>query len=342
MHIIDDRLPLPVPAGGHQRESAGLTSGSEGSASPTLNRLTYSLKPVPPFRLDLAVWVLRRRPENVIDRWDGQCYRRALALGGGPVEIAVGQIGPPETPRLRVSVEGEWAGPEARPAVTAALERMLGLRINLAEFERFAFHDDRLAPLARRFRGMKPPRFPSVFECLVNAIACQQVTLTMGVRLLGLLADAHGLAVGGRDTPVHAFPRPEDLARLRPEELRSLGFSRQKARALIDVSGAIAEGCLDLEALASETDDAALDHLCRLRGVGRWTAEYVLLRGLGRLHIFPGDDVGARNNLLRWLGLTGPLDYGGVRRTLNPWSAYGGLIYFHLLLDRLAEAGPVK
>jgi DNA-3-methyladenine glycosylase II len=258
------------------------------------------------------------------------------------VEIAVAQIGPPETPRLRISVEGEWAGPDARPAVTAALERMLGLRINLAEFERFASHDDRLAPLARRFRWMKPPRFPSVFECLVNAIACQQVTLTMGVRLLGLLAVAHGLAVGGRDTPVHAFPRPEDLARLRPEEFRSLGFSRQKARALIEVSDAIAEGCVDLEALASESEEAALDRLSRLRGVGRWTAEYILLRGLGRVHIFPGDDVGARNNLLRWLGLTGPLDYEGVRRTLNPWSAYGGLIYFHLLLDRLAEAGYVK
>ena len=94
--------------------------------------------------------------------------------------------------------------------------------------------------------------------------------------------------------------------------------------------------------LASETDDDALDHLSRLRGVGRWTAEYVLLRGLGRMHIFPGDDFGARNNLLRWLGLTGPLDYEGVRRTLNPWIAYGGLIYFHLLLDRLAEAGYVK
>jgi DNA-3-methyladenine glycosylase II len=307
-----------------------------------MNRLTYSLKSVSPFRLDLAVFVLRRRPENVIDRWDGQCYRRALALGDSPVEVAVTQTGSPETPRLRVSVEGERAGPGTRPAVTAALERMLGLRLNLTEFERFASHDDRLGPLARRFLGMKPPRFPTVFACLVNAIACQQVTLTTGVRLLGLLAGAHGLAVGGRDTPVHAFPRPNDLARMRPEELRSLGFSRQKARALIDVSGAIAEGCLDLEALASETDDAALDHLSRLRGVGRWTAEYVLLRGLGRVHIFPGDDVGARNNLLRWLGLTGPLDYEGVRRTLNPWSAYGGLIYFHLLLDRLAEAGYVK
>ena len=108
------------------------------------------------------------------------------------------------------------------------------------------------------------------------------------------------------------------------------------------MSGAVAEGHLDLEALASESDEVALDRLSRVRGVGRWTGEYVLLRGLGRLHVFPGDDVGARNNLVRWLGLTGPLDYEGVRRALAPWRPYGGLIYFHLLLDRLAEARYVS
>src|SRR6185312_3158643 len=108
----------------------------------------------------------------------------------------------------------------------------------------------RLGPLAQRFRGMKPPRFPTVFECLVNAIACQQVTLTLGIRLLNRLAEAFGLAVGDGDPQAHAFPRPEDLAGHGPEELRPLGFSRQKARALIDLASAIVEGRLDLAAMA--------------------------------------------------------------------------------------------
>jgi DNA-3-methyladenine glycosylase II len=305
-------------------------------------RDTFELRPASPFRLDLTVWTLRRRSHNTVDRWDGTTYRRVLALENGPVEVEVHQIGTAESPRLRIAVVGERVGPATRAAVTAALERLLGLRVSLAEFERFAAGDDRLGPLARRFRGMKPPRFLTVFECVVNAIACQQVTLTLGVRLLGRLAEASGQAMGGGDAQVHAFPRPEELAGLKPEELRALGFSRQKARALIELSGAVAEGRLDLESLASESDEAALDSLSRVRGVGRWTGEYVLLRGMGRSHVFPGDDVGARNNLVRWLGLTGPLDYEGVRRALTPWRPYGGLIYFHLLLDRLAEAGYVS
>ena len=95
----------------------------------------------------------------------------------------------------------------------------------------------------------------------------------------------------------------------------------------------------DLEGLADLPDDEAVNRLCELRGVGRWTAEYVLLRGLGRTHIFPGDDVGACNNLQRWLRLTKPLDYQAVRRILSRWDDYAGLVYFHLLLDRLGEAG---
>jgi DNA-3-methyladenine glycosylase II len=79
-----------------------------------------------------------------------------------------------------------------------------------------------------------------------------------------------------------------------------------------------------------------------LRGVGRWTAEYVLLRGLGRTHVFPGDDVGARNNLGRWLGLSSALDYDGVRRAVAAWHPYAGLVYFHLLMDRLASRGDLS
>ena len=70
----------------------------------------------------------------------------------------------------------------------------------------------------------------------------------------------------------------------------------------------------------------AVQALLRLRGVGRWTAEYALLRGLGRLHVFPGDDVGARNNLARWLDRREPLDYAGVQAAVHHWQPYAGLV----------------
>lgn len=307
-----------------------------------MKRMTFSLDPTPPFRLDLTVWTLRRRPDNLMDRWDGQTYRRVLVLENEAIELATTQVGTADAPRLRVTLSGARLAPEMEEAARAFLTRVLGLRVDLVAFYRFAEADARLGPLVRRFRGVKPPRFPSIFEALVNGIACQQITLTQGIHLLNRLAQTYGLVSTDGNPATHAFPRPQELARLEPEELRPLGFSGQKARALVELARAIDSGHLDLEALAELDDDAALARLLALRGVGRWTAEYVLLRGLGRLDRFPGDDVGARNNLCRWLGLTAPLDYAGVQRTLTQWRPYGGLLYFHLLLDRLAEAGYLQ
>jgi len=236
-----------------------------------VSRNDFFLEPVPPFRLDLTAWTLRRRADNAIDRWDGATYRRALVLPSGPVEVAVVQTGPPEAARLRVTVHGAPLDPEVKQAVTAALERLLGLRIDLAAFYRLAFREADLEPLAERFRGMKPPRFASVFEGVVNSIACQQVTLTLGIRLLNRLADNYSPVVAGEEGPVRAFPRPEDLARLELEAFRELGFSRQKGRAVIELARISAEGQADLERLAGLPDGRPSPACagCAAWGVGR-------------------------------------------------------------------------
>lgn len=304
-----------------------------------MSEISFQLKPVPPFRLDLTAWVLRRRTDNLWDRWDGQVYRRVLVLQGKPVEVGVRQIGPPAKPKLDITAAGPRLASGATSFLTANLNRMLGLQIDLGNFYRFAGKDRLLKDLAQRFQGMKPPRFPTVFEALVNAIACQQFTLTSGIRMLSRVVTTWGVPLSGAAISAHAFPRPEDLAGLREETLRNLGFSRQKAAALIDLAPTVSEGRLNLENLESMDDEESLEKLQELRGVGRWTAEYALLRGLGRFHIFPGDDVGARNRLQRWLNLRKPLDYEGVRRIMRRWQPYGGLIYFHLLLTGLDEGG---
>ena len=307
-----------------------------------MRRNTFFLTPLSPFRLDLAVWTLRRRPENVIDRWDGHAYRRVLSLASGLAEITVTQVEPVETPRLRIAVESQALPSDAQASVTSALERLLGLRIDLAGFYRLAACEKQLRQLAHRFEGMKPPRYATVFESVVVGIASQQVSRTVSILVLNRLAVRHGAAIRKGDAIVHAFPRAEDLAGLRASDLRELGFSTQKGRAIIELARSVAHGNLDLEGLADMSDEEAIEALGRLRGVGRWTAEYILLRGLGRTHVFPGDDVGARNNLRRWLRLREPLDYTTVRQTLARWYPYAGLIYFHMLLDRLSEAGLLE
>ena len=299
-----------------------------------MKEIDFTLRPVQPFRLDLTVWTLRRRPNNTMDRWEEGIYRRTLVIDAMPVQVAVTQ----QNSALAVTVAGAGLPSRAQAEVTAALDRLLGLRIDLRKFYRLASQETKLHQLARRFLGMKPPRFPSVFEALVNAIACQQLSLTVGITLWNRLTERYGLGSRSED---RAFPRPDDLGEVDVQALRALGYSRNKGQAVIDAARAMREGAFDLDSVATMDDAETIHRLMALRGVGRWTAEYTLLRGLGRIHQFPGDDVGAQKGLQRWLRLKRPPDYDHVRRVLHKWRPYAGLIYFHLLLDGLDRRGWV-
>lgn len=303
--------------------------------SPHSPRQLLRLNPRPPFRLDLTAWALRRRGQNAIDRWDGRTYRRALVIERHPVAVAVTQAGTRDTPRLDVAMTGRALPPDIHKKVGEALTRLLGLEMDLSGFYARAAGDRILAPLAARYRGLKPPRFPTLFECLLNAVACQQLSLAAGLTMLSRLAEASGPLVG----TLHSFPDPEDVLRLSAPALRQLGFSERKAHSILELARAAADGEFDLVRFEPRDDDEVVRTLVQHPGIGRWSADYVLLRGLGRLHVFPSTDVGAINGLRRFLAASGLDDDPGA--ALARWRRDAGILYFHLLLRGLEERGAI-
>ena len=130
------------------------------------------------------MWTLRRRAENGVDRWDGTSYQRVLPLDGVPVEVTVTQIAPPESPRVRVAVRGAGDASAVKAVISPIVERTLGLRADLSGFYRLASQDAETRCPGGTLSRMRPPRFPTVFEALINGIACQQMSLTLGIQLL--------------------------------------------------------------------------------------------------------------------------------------------------------------
>jgi DNA-3-methyladenine glycosylase II len=301
----------------------------------------FRITPHAPFRLDFTAWALRRRSHNEVDRWDGDSYERVVSLDDRAVALSVTQTAADAVPRLSVVLTGISVDRSTEVLAHGVLDRLLGLTVDVAPFAAIAARDQLLGPLADWLRGLKPPRFPTVFESLVNAVACQQLSLAVGIHLLNRLSAQCGPTVPGNPNGSRGFPGPNELACLDWEDLRRHGFSAAKARTIIDVARAIVAGDLDLEGLDRLEDAAAVERLTSLRGVGRWTAEYVLLRGLGRLHVFPGDDVGAHNKLRRLFAIDTPLDYEGVHDLVARWQPYAGIVYFHLLLDSLSRDGLI-
>jgi DNA-3-methyladenine glycosylase II len=289
------------------------------------------LHPRPPFRLDLTVLALRRRGQNAIDTWDGRTYRRALLDDSAPLELAVTQVAAASTPRLEVVLSGRYVPRFAEAAARSALSRLLGLDLDLSGFYARAARDGLLNELAERYRGLKPPRFPTVFECLLNAVSCQQLSIAAGLTILSRLATAAGPRAG----PLNAFPAPSDVLGLPPSALRTLGFSERKAETILGLARAAADGELELKTLEELDDAAVVEALSRQRGIGPWSADYVLLRGLGRLHVFPQSDVGALNGLRSFLAASGREE--SAYATLVRWAPDAGLVYFHLLLRGLEQ-----
>jgi DNA-3-methyladenine glycosylase II len=140
----------------------------------------------------------------------------------------------------------------------------------------------------------------------------------------------------------HGFPAAANLAEETEETIRQLGFSHQKARAINELAADVVDNRLDLASIESMTNREAVDYLSTIRGIGRWSAEYVLLRGLGRLDTFPGDDIGAQNNLQRLFHLADRPNYEQIRELTSRWHPYQGLVYFHLLLEKLHSKGVLR
>jgi DNA-3-methyladenine glycosylase II len=307
-----------------------------------MTQATIVLPAPHPFRLDLTAWALRRRRKNTVDRWDDGQYSRVIISDGQPALLTAVQATTSVEPTLAVTVES--ATPISERALNEAgllVQKMFGLAVDLLPFYKLADGDPVIGPLVQRFRGLRPPRFPTVFEGLVNAIACQQVTLDLGIIVLNRLAQRFGPHLAGHDGLRHAFPAAADLAGVGEETIRELGFSRQKARAIQQLAAHVVDRSVDLERLEGSNNDQAVAALTRVHGIGRWSAEYVLLRGLGRLDTFPGDDVGAQNNLQRLFHLAGKPTYDRIRQLTSPWRPYEGLVYFHLLLDKLRVNGAL-
>lgn len=248
------------------------------------------------------------------------------------------QSGGTDHPVLAVEVVAGGNSERVDSEAEQVLTRMLGTAIDLSHFYTVMGTSGPVGDLVRRFRGVKPPRFPTYFEALGNGFLFQQISLLAGMTLMNKFVRAFGRGLVG--SRLRAFPVPEDIAPQSIDSLRSLGLSRQKAKAFVELASSLQAGT-DFSTMESMSDEEAMHFLCQVRGVGRWTAQYVLLRGLGRLHSFPVDDVGARNKLWDVLGLESAPDRDQTARLVQSWYPYGGMIYFHLLLNGLAQRGLV-
>lgn len=313
--------------------SAGVSDPFDSSV-PALARC--AIYAAPPFRLDATVQSLRREPSNEVDRWDGRVYRRVLTLGSRAFAVSMAQPGAGPGAALQVEWQGIGFGAERKAVILPMLSRMLGLNLALKPWRRLAASDARLQRLTQGAIGLKPARFPTVFEALANAIACRAGPLPEGIARLNRLCERFGPRYGG----AFGFPRPTDLAGLAVADLRSLDWSEPDAERLLELARQITVGGLDLDAMSALEDAALVERLSALPGMGRWEAQSVALRGFGRLDAVPAADPALRLAAQAWLGLAQCPTPEQLLEALRSWAPFRGMASLHLLLSQARPALP--
>jgi DNA-3-methyladenine glycosylase II len=297
-----------------------------------VTRTRHHLPVVAPYRLDLTVSALRRLPTNVVDvLTPGGAYLRLLDGARSPVIVCATQSAHDV---LSVSVDGH--SDDHAPALALA-RRMLGADRDLAHFDRAAARIPWLAPLAARMRGVKPPRYPTLWEACVNAIVFQQVSLLAASAIMRRLIVALGPLVEREGVRLYAFPSLQRVLASEDSLLRAAGLSTSKLATLRRAGDAIVSGTLDEAMLDERTSPEAATLLRKIKGIGPWTAAVILLRGLGRLDVFPINDTSVARNLAI-VSDSSPIDTEGTLDALKPQQ---GMLYFHLLLARLEAEGDL-
>ncbi|MEP7244056.1 MAG: AlkA N-terminal domain-containing protein [Gammaproteobacteria bacterium] len=297
-----------------------------------------------PFHLEATVRVLQRRPSNAVDVWHQGRYQRLLTLSEGLALVEVENSGTVAGPEVRFCIRGDNATAATRLGARCVLRKMLGLDIDPAPLQHLVEAERTLRATALALRGMRPPRFADLFEAFASVLPFQQLSLDAGVAIVGRLVAKFGEHLDYDGQRFYAFPTAHAIAEARLAPLRACGLSARKSQALRDLARAVDSGVVTEERLSGVSTQEALSTLTKLPGIGPWSAGLVLLRGLGRLDVFPPGDVGAMRGLraLMRRGPQAPLD-----RIIERFGEHCGYLYFcalggSLLSKGLIHAEPVQ
>jgi len=280
------------------------------------------------------------RLEDSLNTFANGVFARLVPAGSGLALVRVSQEGPPSRARLRAAIDGAPDASTAQGAARRVIERVLGAGADLRAFQRAHARDRLLAPALRAHRGLRVAGSLDLFEALVNAVLTQQVNLRFAYSIRAELVRAFGArrVVDGHEWL--AFPTAERVARESEAALRGFRLSNAKAGTLARIARACAEGALDEAGLEALSDEDAIAELVRWKGIGRWTAEVVLIRGLGRLDVFPAGDLAVLKRLApEWLARDEEPSEREVRAFADRWKPYRSLALVYGL-ESLAAKRP--
>jgi DNA-3-methyladenine glycosylase II len=218
-----------------------------------------------------------------------------------------------------------------RAEVASYVRAWFDLDRDLSPFYSMAKGDPLLGHSVESFYGLRIIGIPDLFEALCWGILGQQINLAFAYTLKRRFVEKYGRSVMDDGISYWVFPSPEDIAGLPVEELESLRMTKKKSEYLIGVAQQMADGKLSKELLLDIGDfKSAEKMLVNIRGIGPWTANYVLMRCLRYPSAFPIDDVGLQNAIKHRLGREKKPTKNEIMKLAVNWTNWESYATFYL------------
>ncbi len=292
----------------------------------------FCIKTAPSYAWQQQMDFLRHYPPDCLYRYRNGQLERAVDFGNFSWLITVR---PAQRGELVVRcLNGEPTQTERRQLAAFVCD-WLDLKRDITPFYRIAQQDPLLGASVQCYRGLQIFALPDLFEALCWSIIGQQVNISFAYTLKNRFVEAFGSFILWQGEKHWLFPLPALIAKLATTDLTPLKLSRAKAGYLIGIAQAMTQGELNKEALLHEADTSAMaKRLMQFKGIGPWTADYVLMKGLLQPDVFLLGDAGVKNAVKTILGRSAKPDEKELRAmslAWQGWEAYATLYLWRTL-----------
>jgi DNA-3-methyladenine glycosylase II len=291
---------------------------------------------LPPFSFDLSAEIFANG-DSLIRTYEKGRFRQTIRADGKLILATVESVGSVNKPKLCAELKSDRElTQEDKKKAEETISVLFNLNFDLAPFYEEVKKDKVMARLTQKLMGLKSPTTETVFEALLDSIVEQQISLKVANNIENKLIKKFGDALGLEGEVCFAYPTPQKLASASIEALRQCGLSFRKAEYIKSVSTLVMEGRLDLEKLGNyDSADRIIRELDKVRGVGVWTAELTMLRGMQRLEVLPAEDLGLRRVISHYYCGGKRITSAQARRIARDWGRWKGLAAYYLIVAEM-------
>ena len=301
---------------------------------------TASFDIVSPYNFELSLKFSQRSRFEIVDYTSENRLGRIVEIDDSPVFTEVWCEGTVEKPVGRLSWVSLGKTRIDREQLVALVRSSILADLDLKPF--YANEKSgRIAELMTRYRGLKPITTPTAFETAVWAIIGQQINLNFAFILKKRLVEEYGRKFPLNGKEYYIFPNEMDLSRAKISDLKKLQFSTRKAEYILGLAEACRSHQNYIHSLIDHNYDDSIAKLRTIRGIGVWTANYIMMRGMGQSDCLPLGDSGLHRAIKQVYKLKENPDNDKVEKLARSFRPYRSLFTLYLWFS-LMDGGPAN